>query len=225
MADGFDQMGNVHGNLMQPVLRATMEADCQAVCDGRKQRQLVVQQCMYAMRAVFATFVEKFGDLHSAMRAHFTPLAAAGAQVVVRNLTQCGRCRGGMDLMETRSAAAGGGGAPERVTRFLHCAPCSLELNLPRGAHSALTLAAATGAGGAPPQTCVLCQFQVVQVSAGGGYTGNGYTLCPMCYNNPPAQHNSSADSLTMPCFQCAASCPLAGKTPQRPIARCPDQR
>ena len=57
------------------------------------------------------------------------------------------------------------------------------------------------------PQLCVLCQFQVIEVSAGHGYSGNGYTVCPHCYNTPPPQHASQRDAMTMPCFQCAAPC------------------
>lgn len=50
---------------------------------------------------------------------------------------------------------------------------------------------------------------QVLTVARGNDYSGAGYTVCPYCFNNPPAEHGGDGQS-QFRCFMCSAACPLA---------------
>ena len=61
------------------------------------------------------------------------------------------------------------------------------------------------------PVKCPICQYQVVRVrSRANG--GNGYTICPKCYANPPSNHGGDPSAGgSFPCFRCRhPTCSLA---------------
>ena len=66
----------------------------------------------------------------------------------------------------------------------------------------------------------------MVDVKAGGGYEGKGYSLCPHCFSNPPdGSAEAAAGGDDFPCFKCthADKCALAGGVAgsAAPVLRC----
>ena len=90
------------------------------------------------------------------------PVAAA-ATTLNEHFCLCGQCGGDLSLQAQKQSTA--------VARYLVCAACSLSLSLPvKGALTPLA------------ESCPVCHFQLVQVGA----EGEGFVVCPFCYNNPP---------------------------------------
>lgn len=60
---------------------------------------------------------------------------------------------------------------------------------------------------------CPICQFQVVKIVQGDGYNGNGYSVCPKCFSDPPIEHGGAPNG-DFRCFLCQhPTCSLATGT------------
>ena len=128
--------------------------------------------------------------------------------VDVVGFSTCGVCNGLMDLKHrevqghdnnNNAGGAGGGGGGVKKQVFLSCESESCQVVYPLPAKGSLS---------AHEHRCPLCDFQVLNVGPGHGYNGNGYTLCPKCFRDPPEGAKQNED---FRCFQCsAANCKLA---------------
>ena len=103
----------------------------------------------------------------------------------------CGQCGGDMALQAQKQTTS--------VTRCLVCTSCSLSLSLPmKGSLTALQ------------KHCPICHYQLVQVTPAES-DGDGYVVCPYCYNNPSSKNGIDIEDLglgeTLPCFKCNAVC------------------
>lgn len=112
-------------------------------------------------------------------------------------------------LKELRGINDGNQGNNNRApTKLVHCGPCNLGLRIPRGIPSAMIN------DQNEPTKCPICNYQVVKMSSGGGYTGNGYHICPKCFSDPPNDHGGAATGGEFRCFQCChPTCTLASGT------------
>eukprot|EP00796_Vickermania_ingenoplastis_P008222 gene8222-5745_t len=93
--------------------------------------------------------------------------------------------------------------------RFLQCVACRLQLRVPGSRYVDI-------APTAPPVVCPICHFTALQAEnreRGAGRTNKGYTLCPYCFNQRPgAEFCADIESVgDFRCFQCLhPSCALA---------------
>jgi DNA topoisomerase-3 len=148
--------------------------------------------------------------LDEAIARHFTRLGVNDANLVVLQVrfSECGICRNLMTLKQTRPT----NNENQSRKKLLFCATCQLGLPLPRGSMTPVT-ENDNGVGG--PTKCPICQYQVVRVGPGEGYTGNGYTYCPKCFSDPPLEHGGVAGGDNFRCFNCQhPTCSLASGTP-----------
>ncbi|CAM9932316.1 unnamed protein product, partial [Phaeothamnion confervicola] len=204
LVEGYDDMGF---QMSKPALRASMEQDCDKISRGEADRAQVVRRCIDTMRRVFCTVIEQATKLDAAVSARFAPLGAVGGASRMApggaSFAACGACAYLMDLKVSDNGGA----------RSLFCSTCARGLLLPSKGEISLLQ---------PDVACMICGFQVLEVTTGNGYTGNGYTFCPHCFNNPPAEHGGKAGT-QFRCFNCAADCPLAKRAPgeDTPVAPC----
>lgn len=88
--------------------------------------------------------------------------------------------------------------------KLMYCGTCRVGLSLPRGRME-------PAMDGNTRVKCPICQYQVVKVVQGDGYNGNGYSVCPKCFSDPPMEHGG-AQNPDFRCFQCQhPTCRLAG--------------
>ena len=160
------------------------------------------------MHECFTTATAEAHKLDEAVARHFTRIGANAdnLQLLIPNFSKCGSCNFSMALRQGEQNRNVRGNNQQRSfrTKLLACTSCSFACRLPRGTPIALS-DAITG-----PQLCPICNYQVVKITEGDGYTGNGYTLCPKCFTEPPAEHGGT--TLTdFPCYKCTnTSCALA---------------
>jgi DNA topoisomerase-3 len=194
LVEGYNNMGY---QLNKPYLRAAMEKDCQKIAKGEMQRAEMVTNCLQQMKECFIGCRRDVLKLEEAVEKYM----GAGANnrndqenmnVIARNISMCGKCGNKMDLKAS--------GAPDDPAsqRILSCAQCNQVHMVP--ARGDITPHA---------HICPICNFQVLSVR--NTETGRSYTLCPMCYKNPPGPPDSEEGANDLRCFSCAHDCPLAG--------------
>lgn len=205
LVEVYNSMGY---QLNKPDLRREMESECNHIAGGRKSKDEVVNYVLAKMRECYVGVIRDAHKLDEAVARHFPRLGSSNATSVTLNarFSECGVCHGMMALKQER-----GNGRNVVSRKMLFCSTCSSGVTLPRGNHQP-KVDDATGQA----MRCAICAFQVVYNGRGDGYEGNGYHVCPKCYNDPPAQHGGSASSAgAFRCFNCQhPTCSLASGTP-----------
>ena len=216
LVEGYNSMGY---QLNRPDLRREMEAECNQVAAGQKTKDQILGPCLTKMRECFSKASAEAHKLDAAVARNFTRLGAADNTAVTlqRNFSLCGDCGGLMDLKQR-----GGGGRQQQRQRnnqnvrappkILYCSTCAGGLELPRGNPQPMT----DPQNRDQPFRCPICQYQVIRLGPGDGYTGNGYQTCPRCYADAPAEFGgaATAGAGSFRCFNCTHStCSLSGGT------------
>lgn len=161
------------------------------------------------MRECFTTACAEAHKLDEAVARHFTRLGANSENLTLLtpNFSICGSCNGIMALRQVQQNQYGRSDNQQRNVRMkiLVCPSCSFACRLSRGIPNAV-VDPNTG-----PKLCPICNYQVIKITEGDGYTGNGYTLCPKCYTDPPIEHGGATLN-DFPCYKCThPSCTFAG--------------
>jgi DNA topoisomerase-3 len=200
LVEGYNSMGY---QLNKPDLRRETEAECNLIAAGQKTAEEVVLRLLEKMQQCYRTAVQEAHLLDRAVARHYQSLGDTST-VVQQQFTLCGACRHPMTLKHNTQG---------RVTRkMLQCATCSQTWALPRGQPQPKRDAQNQ------PVICPLCQYQVVQITTGDGYTGSGYTVCPHCFSNPPSGHAPD-----FRCLNCTnTECSLSLGTPDVTVFHCP---
>lgn len=224
LVEGYNQMGY---QLNQPDLRRVTEAACNRIANGEVSKEEVLQQVLSQMKDCYNTAQREIVKLERAMARYFPRVGAnPGNNVVLEaNFSRCGMCQSSMSLKQERGRGGRGNNAAQR--KMVYCNTCIRGWSLPRGGVEPKT-------NGTAPVICPICRFQVIRVTAGDGYTGNGYHVCPHCFSNPPAtQHTGNTEVLAdFRCFACThPDCELSrgttggdgGGSPAIPVvSKCP---
>lgn len=199
LIDGYNSIGETEACLSKPYLRAHMEADCQAICDGNKTKAEVVTECLRDMKRVFENILVSKQSLETSMAARF---GAAGDGPNIANVrggvrSRCGDCNGQMREKKFTS---------NENNHILHCSHCKKSHALPH--HKKFT---------PYDHECPLCKFQVLTATSTKNGSTTSFQFCPNCYNTlQPGE--------SMACYKCSAieRCTLAGGTDeQEPITPC----
>lgn len=204
LIEAYNSMGY---QLNKPDLRREMEHECNLVASGRKSKEEIMAPLLAKMRECFDNVTSEAQKLDEAVARHYRRLGTdVGVSSILReNVTRCGICNNTMSL---KQAGRGNNNNNNSIRKkLLYCGICNEGYLLPRGEVSAYRDTQGS------PHFCPICQFEVVQISAGDGYSGNGYKICPKCYTDSPLDYggNTSGD---FKCFSCThASCSLAGGT------------
>jgi len=191
-----------------------MEAECNAVAAGRKRKEEIMQPILAKMLEVFNRANAEARKLDEAVARHFTRIGTndANSTIVQRNFSLCGGCGGMTTLKELRRGndrnQGNGRGDNRAPMKIIHCESCSPGLRLPKGVHSAMINPQNE------PTKCPICNYQVITISQGDGYNGNGYQVCPKCFSDAPAEYGGAATGGDFRCFQCShPTCSLASGT------------
>lgn len=214
LVEGYNSMGY---QLNRPDLRREMESECNAVASGRKRKEEVMQPILTKMLECFNRANAEADKLDTAVAKHFTRIGTndANAIVIRRNFSLCGSCQGMTTLKELRSnpsRAIGNASSQQFATKLVHCQTCSLGLRLPRGIPDPQS-SSEDGSPNGLPMTCPICNYQILKMTQGDGYNGNGYTVCPKCFSDPPIDFGGDASG-DFRCFQCThPTCSQAGGT------------
>ena len=194
-----------------------MEAECNAVAAGRKRKEEILEPLLTKMLECFNRATAEARKLDDAVARHFTRIGTnnANSRVIQRNFSLCGGCGGSTTLKEllgTNQNRGNGRGNQQAQARapakLLHCETCSVGLRLPaKGTPSPSTSAGAQN----EPTKCPICNYQVISIGQGDGYTGNGYQVCPKCFSDPPAEYGGGSTNGEFRCFQCShPTCSIA---------------
>ena len=192
-----------------------LEAECNHVAAGRKQKDEVMSPILEKMRQCYQTACLEATKLDEAIGRRFSRLGSdnRNSQMVQRHFSLCGSCNSLMAFKKENSGASGNRGSNNRNAQgrnFLFCENCQQGHSLPRGKMKAKT----ERDNGGPPLKCPICSFQIIQVQRGEGYEGNGYHVCPKCFSDPPIEHGGAAGGGDFRCFNCShPSCSLATGT------------
>jgi hypothetical protein len=196
-----------------------MEAECNAVATGRKRKEEIMQPILAKMLECFERANAEVRKLDNAVARHFTKLGSndANSNTLIANFSKCGGCQGMTTLKELNNGGGQGNRRNNRnnnntrsKTKLLHCSTCSIGLRLPKGVPSASTNDQTNN----QPMFCPICDYQVIKISQGDGYNGNGYQLCPKCFTDAPREYGGSATSGEFRCFNCThPTCSLATGT------------
>jgi DNA topoisomerase III len=204
LVESYNSMGY---QLNKPDLRRETEHECNMVAAGSKTKDQVMTVLLAKMKQCYEAATLEAHKLDEAMARHFPRLGANNdtTQVVQAAFSRCGVCDNQMVLKQDRNSR--GNGAPRKLA---YCNTCIAGWTLPRGNCRPKT----QNDDGGPPVRCPICNFQVIQILQGEGYTGNGYFLCPKCYTDPPVEHGGSVNGGDFRCFSCHhPSCALATGT------------
>lgn len=222
LVEGYNSMGY---QLNKPDLRREMEAECNQVAAGQKTKDDIMAPILFRMRECFQRVNDEAQKLDEAIARHYSRLGSddRNAQILHRNFSICGACGHSMVLKQLSGSGPqrGNNQANQRRRKIAYCSTCSLGLPLPRGEPSAMN----DPRNRDQPYRCPICQYQVVKISRGDGYNGNGYQVCPKCFSDAPADHGGAASSGDFKCFECThPSCSLAGgiKGGDKELYACP---
>ena len=208
LVEGYNSMGY---QLNKPDLRREMEHECNLVANGQKTKEDIIGPLLDKMKSCFEAVNAEAHKLDEAIGRRFSRLGVndQNSTLVQARFSECGGCHSKMAMKQSRAQ----NNAQTQNRKLLYCQTCQLGLGLPtRGNFQAMTN---PEGGGGNPVKCPICQYQVIKVVAGNGYTGNGYTLCPHCFSNPPAAHGGAQGGGDFRCFQCQhPTCSLASGTP-----------
>jgi DNA topoisomerase-3 len=205
LVEGYNSMGY---QLNKPDLRRETEAECNDIAAGRKGKEQVIAVLLAKMKQCFQVATQEAHKLDDAVARHFSRLGTdnSSMQVVNASFSECGACQSAMALKQeltVRSNARNG-----VRNKILFCGPCCNGWELPRGGIEPKTLSDITNG---THVLCPICNYQVLRVVRGEGYEGNGYTICPKCYNDPPVGHGGSQGGSQFRCFNCShPTCSLA---------------
>jgi DNA topoisomerase-3 len=183
--------------LALPQLRAETEEEMVAISQGQKTKEEMIQRNITLYKDIFLHVKAKADKLDQAIGRYYN-LCSDHYESEQRDLSVCGRCKGQMHLRVTNSK------------QMLYCEQCQQGHYLPQGKIVPLD------------HMCPLCGFQVLSVtSLTKGHTWN---LCPWCWSHPPdiETANETKKERNMPCFKCAAVCPLAGRRVDQTVLSCP---
>jgi DNA topoisomerase III len=205
--------------LNKPDLRRETEAECNLVASGQKMKAEIIVPLLEKMKRCYETTTQEADKLDQAIARHYSRLGANDEtmQVIQGRFSQCGICQSFMSLKQDRVGRGANG--PSR--KLLFCDTCRLGYNIPRGRPIPKTMQQNV----ASPFHCPICHFQVIDISRGDGYDGNGYSVCPSCFSHPPREHGGSVGGSDFRCFSCQhPACTLASGTPGGDIEvfRCP---
>lgn len=202
LVEGYNSMGY---QLNKPDLRRELEAECNHVAAGRKQKDEIMSPILEKMRQCYQTACVEARKLDEAIGRRFSRLGTDNrtTETIEHQFSLCGSCNAMMDLKRING---GGNNRNDTPSKLLFCGTCQQGHMLPRGSMKAKVEAET----GRLPIKCPICSFQVVQVLRGEGYTGNGYHFCPKCYSDPPIEHGGVAGA-DFRCFLCTnRNCELA---------------
>lgn len=193
LVEGYNKMGY---QLNKPYLRAAMEKDCQKVAKGELSKAEMLNNCLREMKECFKCCRRDVGKLEEAIEKYVTGATNPNhhqttMQLIGQNFSKCGKCSNYMDLR------ANGHQNEQGYLRGLTCKSCSQTHMLP-----------SRGEASAHSHMCPICNFQVLSIK--NTESGKMYTLCPMCYKNPPGPPDSEEGIIEMRCFSCSHDCPLA---------------
>ena len=217
LIEAYNSMGF---QLNKPDLRRETEAECNHIAAGRKSKEEVTAVLLAKMRQCYEAATQEAHKLDEAVARHFPRLGSNDetSEVVQNNFSLCGICSNNMALKQDRIVPDNN----NQRRKLVYCNTCRSGWGLPRGNCRPKFQ---TDNGG-PPVKCPICNFQVVQILQGDGYTGNGYTICPKCFTDPPVEHGGgSANGAEFRCFSCQhPTCTLAGGTAggDTPVFTCP---
>jgi len=214
LVEGYNSMGY---QLNRPDLRREMEAECNAVAAGRKRKEEIMGPILAKMLECLNRANAEAHKLDDAVARHFTRIGSndTNSNVLNPRFSTCGGCGGLTSLKELRSFDQqrnnnrnNGNNNPRAQPKLVHCATCSIGLKLPsKGIPSPSTT-------NNRPVSCPICNYQVIQISQGDGYNGNGYQICPRCFSNAPEEFGGSSTSGEFRCFNCThPTCSLSGGT------------
>lgn len=198
LCEAYNSMGY---QLNKPELRRETEAECNDVAAGRKSKDQIMAVLLAKMRQCYEAATMEAEKLDAAIERHFSRLGSSNdaSEVLNANFSLCGVCNSHLALKQSR------GGGRGTTRKMLYCGTCRRGLNMPRGNLQPKQ-------ENTNPVKCPLCNFQVVQISRGDGYEGNGYHVCPHCFSSPPSAHGGSAGEFR--CFNCRhPTCALASGT------------
>jgi DNA topoisomerase III len=200
LCEAYNSMGY---QLNKPDLRRETEAECNNVAAGRKSKDQIMAVLLAKMRQCYESATHEAAKLDAAIARHFTRLGSNDetSEVLNQNFSACGLCDGQLALKQSRNGRGEAG-----ARKMLYCNTCRRGFNLPRGNCQPKQETNSN------PVKCPICNFQVVQISRGDGYEGNGYHVCPHCFSSPPTAHGGSAGEFR--CFNCRhPTCTLASGT------------
>ncbi len=225
LVEGYQQIGY---ELSKPALRAAQEKDLAQISMGEDTKEAVISRCIDVMSKAFSTCQQRAHVLDEVLGKHFRGIGLGNEETTLLqgNFSRCG-CGGAMELKERRhEGRARGRGGGERghqqqrgggrgrggarktdgydiPPRLVLCGTCNVGLPLPRtGMISPIQ----------PDFNCPICGYQVLSVSQGRGYEGQGYKMCPKCFRDPPMEHGGK-EGESFRCFMCHATCRYAGRT------------
>jgi len=208
LVEAYNSMGY---QLNKPELRREMEAECNEVANGRKRKQEIMQPILTKMSDCFARVNMEAHKLDHAIARHFTQIGSsdANSNVLSANFSLCGGCRNLMTLKQmqnqNQNQNQNNNGTNRVQPKVIYCGSCSLGLVLPRGVPSPMT-----DPQGNQPFCCPICQYQVIKISEGDGYTGREHHLCPKCFSDSPTEYGGSSTG-NFRCFTCTHQmCTLA---------------
>ena len=206
LVEGYNAMGY---QLNKPDLRRATEYECNQVARGIKRKDEIVPLILAKMKEIFEGSVREASKLDEAVGRRFSRRGTTNDTTTVQTrFSQCGTCSSTMSLRREK-----GNQGPGIVQHLVHCNTCSEAHFLPRkGKFQPKT----DDDNNSSKVTCPICNFQVLSVTRGNGYEGNGYNVCPKCYNDPPPEYGGSGDGSTnLVCFKCShPTCALAQGLP-----------
>jgi len=207
LVEGYNSMGY---QLNKPDLRRETEAECNLVASGRKSKDQIIGPILSKMRDCFDRVNAEAHKLDLAVARHFQALGSDGGNFTVlrQSFSKCGQCENLMTLKEMQDDNVQNRVRVKR--KVLFCSTCAEGYPVPRG-----DLAPYFNGQDREPFSCPICKFQVLKISRGEGYDGNGYTVCPKCFSDAPRDHSPrSTDNVDFRCFSCLhQTCGLAGGT------------
>lgn len=223
LVEGYNSMGY---QLNKPDLRRETENECNLVASGQKNKSDIMGPLLGKMKECFIKANAEAHKLDLAVARHFSRLGSnsQSSTIVSRNFSVCGTCQNFMDLKQQtnnlpaqRGNARGNNTNNIRKKSFLYCNSCNTGHILPsRGTYRPFKKPQSSVNTNVNRDTnrdhmlCPICQFQVLEVTKGDGYDGNGYKFCPKCFSDSPIEFGGG--SVDFRCFMCTHStCSLAG--------------
>jgi DNA topoisomerase III len=211
LVEGYNSMGY---QLNKPDLRREMEHECNLVANGQKRKEDIMTPILAKMKDCFQKVNAEAQKLDEAVARHFPRLGsdANNSDIIQQQFSECGVCQTKMQLKQAR-ASHNNANNGQQHRKLLFCGICCLGLSLPQRGDFEPKTEQDNVAGRA--LKCPICQYQVVKVVAGNGYTGNGYTICPKCFSDAPVEHGGDEGGGDFRCFMCQhPTCQLAAGTP-----------
>lgn len=163
LVEGYNSMGY---QLNKPELRREMEYECNLVANQQKTKDDIIGPILNKMKECFERAAAEAQKLDDAIAKRFPRLGAGNEMTVVQaRFSKCGACQTVMSLKQEQ-----GGNNNRTGRKLLFCNSCQQGYTLPRGHVEPKT----ETENGGTPVICPICNFQVISISRGDGYEGNG---------------------------------------------------